>query len=42
MESLFVVLMHHPEETLSRVELFEVEHLDAALARFEALRPLAP
>jgi hypothetical protein len=31
--------MHHPGEELSLIELFEVAHLDAALARFEELRP---
>ena len=38
-ESFLVVLMHHPGEKLSLVEVFEVEHLDAALARVEELRP---
>ena len=38
-ESLCVALMYHPEEKVSLVELFELEHVDDALARFEALRP---
>jgi ketosteroid isomerase-like protein len=38
-ESLFVSLMHHPGEKLSLVELFEIEHLDVALARLADLRP---
>jgi hypothetical protein len=32
-----VVLMLSREEKLARIELFELEHLDAALARFEEL-----
>lgn len=37
--AFFVLLMQHPGEKLSRVELVEVDHLDAVLAGFEELRP---
>jgi class 3 adenylate cyclase/tetratricopeptide (TPR) repeat protein/ketosteroid isomerase-like protein len=36
-ELVFVGLMHYPEEKLSLFELFEVEHLDVALARLAEL-----
>lgn len=38
-ESLFVELVRHEREQLRAIELFELENLEAALARFEELRP---
>jgi ketosteroid isomerase-like protein len=38
-ESVYVSLLHHPQDRLAGIELFEPEDLDVALARFEALRP---
>jgi len=37
-ESFLVALTFHPGEKVSLIELFELEHLDDALARFEQLR----
>jgi len=36
-ESIFTILVYYPDGKLLRMEMFDVEHLDAALARFEEL-----
>lgn len=41
-ESVFVRLMLYRDGRIGAVEQFELEHLDAARARFEALRPSTP
>jgi ketosteroid isomerase-like protein len=35
-ESIYVALVRYRDEKLARYEFFEPEHLDRALARFEA------
>ena len=42
LESDYLMLIRHARGRMTRVELFELEQLDAALARFEALRSNAP
>ena len=38
-ESEYLELFVGAQDRVTHLELFELEHLDAALARFEALRP---
>ena len=38
-ESIYLALVRYRDEKVAAYEFFEPEHLDAALARFEALRP---